>query len=226
MATILTYHDVIERRDQHSLWFDCSTSELDYQLTWMTKHGAQFVTLDDIYRHVVKHIPFKRRAIAITFADNYEGFWLRAWPMIKQRRIPVAMFVHTGLVGNRQGRPKMTWSQLRELGRSGLVTVASQTVSHPGDLGQMSVDQIRKEFINSKRDMERELGHRCDYLAYPNGKFDSRCEAEARAVGYRLAFSEVQAPVEIATRPFAVNRYVHTKWRRAWEDASRVSPRK
>lgn len=218
-ATILTYHDVIPMRNSQSVWFDCTTAELDHQLQWMQAHGARFVSLDDIAAHIGSRALFSYRAIAITFADNYEGFWLRAWPIIKKRRIPVAMFVHTGYVGNREGRPKMTWAQLLELDRSGLVTVASQTVSHPADLGQLSLSQIRKEFHDSKRDLEAQLGHACKYLAYPNGKFDTRCIKQAEAEGYQLAFSEIQAPVDVTGGRLGVNRYVHTKWRKAWSDA-------
>lgn len=217
---ILTYHDVIDRRDSKALWFDCTQRELEQQLDWLRRKGANFVTLNRLYYYLTEGRPLPKHPVVITFADNYRGFWDRAYPVLKARKIPVAMFVHTGFVGATNGRPKMTWSQLRQLQKEGLVTVCSQTVSHPADLGQLSDAQVWKELTDSKRELEKQLGVRCWYLAYPNGKFDSRSEVLAQKAGYVMAFSEVTKPAEASPSLFAVNRYVHTRWKRAWTEVN------
>jgi peptidoglycan/xylan/chitin deacetylase (PgdA/CDA1 family) len=216
---LLTFHDVVAVRDSRALWFDCSVSELKTQLDWFQRQGAHFITLEQLYAHLTKGSALPRHAIAITFADNYEGFYLRAWPILQRRRIPVAMFVHTGYVGDQHGRPKMTWGQLRELDSSGLVTIGSQTVSHPSDLRALGPSALADEMTRSKATLETRLGHPIPYLAYPNGKFDDRCEGAARAAGYRMAFSEHLFPAELSHSILSVDRYVHTKYRQAWRDA-------
>src|SRR5690242_17256051 len=62
---ILTYHDVIERRDSESLWFDCSVSEFIAQLDWMAARGAHFVSLDQIYSRLTAGAPLPAHAVAI-----------------------------------------------------------------------------------------------------------------------------------------------------------------
>jgi peptidoglycan/xylan/chitin deacetylase (PgdA/CDA1 family) len=119
----------------------------------------------------------------------------------------------------------MTWSMLREIDRSGLVTVASQTVTHPADLRMMEGPTIRREFRASAARLVEHLGHPCAYLAYPNGFFDDRCQAIARECGYRMAFGEVTQPFETSPGRYAIHRYVHTKWRAAWADANPFSRR-
>lgn len=220
---ILTYHDVIPSRGPDALWFDCTTDELRSQLDWLTSRGARFVSIDQIYRHLAKGAPLPPGAIAITFADNYLGFYERALPILRERRIPAAMFVHTDYVGSRVGRPKMTWAQLKELDREGLVTVASQTRTHPADLRKLSAGQLREEMVGSKRALERQLGHSVMFLAYPNGKYDARCARAAKSAGYQMAFTEELLPAERAPNLMMVPRYVHTKYQRAWRDAHRVA---
>jgi peptidoglycan/xylan/chitin deacetylase (PgdA/CDA1 family) len=212
---VLTYHDFVAKRDAQSLWFDCTPTEFREQLDWMQRRGARFLSLRDLDRALTSGKSLPPRSIVLTFADNYEGFWRYAYPILRARRIPSAMFVHTGYVGGQQGRPKMTWAQLRELDRGGLVTVASQTVSHPVDLRLLSNDALDREFVESKARLERELGHPVDYVAYPNGKYDARVASRARKAGYRLAFTEVTQPVERSPDLWRLNRYVHTKWRQA-----------
>lgn len=210
-AVALTYHDVTPRK---TVWFDCTPAEFRAQIDAITKAGARFVSLAQVEASY-RGRPLPPRAVAITFADNYRGFLTHAYPLLKKRRIPVAMFVHTGFVGSTVGRPKMTWTELRRLDREGLCTVASQTVTHRS-LDALSDVEIARELRDSKASLELRLGHPVRYLAYPNGAHDARCEIAARAAGYALAFSEVQCP--FGKDPYAVERYVHTKWRRALQD--------
>jgi len=218
---ILTYHDVIERRDADSLWFDVSEAELDQQLTWLEKHEAKFVSIDQFYEHLVNGKPLPTNAIGITFADGYEGFYRRGLPILRKHHVPVAMFVHTDFVGDQHGRPKMTWDQLKELDREGLVTICSQTRTHPADLRTLPTKALEEEMAGSKRILEKQLGHAVKYLAYPNGKFDARVARAAQKAGYAMAFTERLTPAERSSNRFMVSRYVHTKLRQAWSDSGR-----
>ena len=213
---ILTYHDIIPIRTRSSLWFDCSVSEFKGQIKWLRHRGAKFVSSNDVIDSIVSHHPLPKNAICICFADYYEGFYTYAWPILKQEGIPITQFVHTGYVGSKVGRPKMNWSQLVDLDRSGLVTIASQTVTHPADLTKMSSAAVLAEFTRSRKMLATKLGHDVVQLAYPNGKYDSRVSALARQAGYRAAFTEECQPAESAKSYFEIPRYVHTKYREAW----------
>ncbi|RYG20369.1 polysaccharide deacetylase family protein, partial [bacterium] len=150
---ILTYHDVTPKK---SVWFDCTPGEFRSQIDAMTKAGARFVSLAQVEASF-NGKPLPKNAVALTFADNYRGFLTYAYPLLKARRIPVAMFVHTGFIGSKAGRPKMTWPELQRLDREGICTVASQTVTHR-DLDKLTEGEIKSEIENSKRDLERHLG--------------------------------------------------------------------
>jgi peptidoglycan/xylan/chitin deacetylase (PgdA/CDA1 family) len=214
-TVVLTYHDIIEKRDDKALWFDCTGEELRRQLAWMKARGCHFISIFQLYRHLTKgeKLPFK--AVLLTFADNYLGFYSRGLPILRELKIPSVMFVHTDFVGSKVGRPKMNWDQLIELDRGGLITIASQTRTHPADLRQLSGEQLRWEFVGSRRVLEAKLGHPVHYLAYPNGKFDRRVSTFAEAAGYTIAFTEEQRPAESAPNLFEIPRYVHTKYKTA-----------
>lgn len=216
---ILTFHDVIERRNSKSLWFDCSKSELEQILDWFEGRGAHFVTVDQVYRHLATGAALPKNAIAITFADGYEGFYTYGIPILRRRHVPVAMFVHTDYVGDRHGRPKMTWDQLKELDKEGLVTICSQTRTHPADLRNLSDSALAEEMAGSKRILERQLGHVIPYIAYPNGKFDTRVAKAAQQAAYTMGCTERLMPCEESPNLYMVARYVHTKYRQAWKDA-------
>jgi peptidoglycan/xylan/chitin deacetylase (PgdA/CDA1 family) len=211
----LTYHDIVPDGMRGKLWFDTTESEFKAQIAAMKRAGVHFISVDQLYGRLTGAQRLPLRPVCLTFADNYAGFWLRAYPVLKASHIPAAMFVHTGYIGSPIGRPKMTWPQLLQLDREGLVEVASQTVSHPLDLRKLAYAKLLAEFKDSKADLERHLGHPVRDLAYPNGKFNATCERAARATGYRMAFSEVTEPADQSKTLFEVNRYVSTKWQAA-----------
>jgi peptidoglycan/xylan/chitin deacetylase (PgdA/CDA1 family) len=216
----LTFHDIVPERTSKSLWFDCSVKEFKEEMDWLSKRGAHFITVQELYKHLTKGAPLPPHPVCITFADNYLGFYTYAAPMLRDHRVPSAMFVHTGYVGSPVGRPKMDWHQLVSLDRDGLVDVESQTVTHPADLRTLSDSNLKNELRGSKMSLEQHLGHQVSYIAYPNGKFDRRSERAAEAVGYRMGFSEALTPAERSPSIFAVARYVHTKYKQAWKDAN------
>jgi peptidoglycan/xylan/chitin deacetylase (PgdA/CDA1 family) len=219
---VLTYHDVVLSRDRNSVWFDCTVQELEDQLSWLEGKGARFISIQDLYERLAKGKEMPGGSVLVTFADNYLGFYKHALPILRRKKIPSVMFVHTGFVGSARGRPKMSWNQLQELDREGLVVIGSQTVSHPADLAKLPSAALKTEMLESKAALERQLGHVVRYLAYPNGKFDKRAMDAARAAGYEMAFSEEQRPAEESPSILAVNRYVHTKLKAAWKDLRRT----
>ncbi len=216
---VLVYHDIIAHRDKSSLWFDCTTDEFKRQLDWMSKRGAHFISVDQLYYHLTTKAPIPSKAVCLTFADGYLGFYKNGVPVLRARHIPATMFVHTAFVGSPVGRPKMTWPQLLQLDREGLVKIGSQTLSHPPDLRTLPQARLDKEMSMSKASLQKHLGHAVTTLAYPNGKFDARVEAAAKRAGYAIAFTEDQKPAESAPNRFSVPRYVHTKYQQAWKDA-------
>lgn len=215
----MTYHDIIAQRDANAEWFDCTVDEFRSQLDWLGARGAHFVSLRQMYEHLTRGTALPPHAILLTFADGYEGFYQRAVPILRRRKIPAVMFVHTSYMGVAVGRRKMTWDQLRELDRGGLIEIESETATHPADLRDLDDAALAKEMSGSRARLAKELGRAAWAIAYPNGRWDGRATAAARRAGYRIGFTEVLRPAESASSILAVPRYVHTKYRQAWRDA-------
>ncbi len=85
-------------------------------------------------------LPDNANAVAVTFDDGLETFAEKAWPLLRERDIPVTLFVVTEAVGtdNRwpddrsSGIPKLRlldWNELGKLAGEG-VTIGSHTRTH------------------------------------------------------------------------------------------------
>lgn len=105
---IVCYHRVVENFDRSrrsaipSLLI--SKAMLERHIDWMARR-FNFMSLDDIGRHLESGRPFIKPAAAITFDDGYSDVYHHAYPLLKRKGIPAAVFVVTGLIGT--GRPQI-----------------------------------------------------------------------------------------------------------------------
>lgn len=216
---VIMYHDVIAKRGKGSVWFDCTRAEFEEQMDWLAAQGAHVVSLDDLYKHLTSGAALPDNAVVLTFDDNYQGFYDNAYPILKKRNYPSAMFVHTNYVGDKKSdHPKMDWDTLKQLDAEKLVTIGSHTLSHPDDMRKLPPDEQEKELSGAKTLLEQKLGHPIPYLAYPNGRQDNVTRDLARKVGYTMAFTIENGPAEASPDILLVNRTIQTRLEKVWKE--------
>src|SRR5579862_5297410 len=172
-ATVIMFHDVIKERDKNSVWFDCTVDEFKKDVDEIVADGFTVLSLDQLYDHLTKGTPIPPNSVVLTFDDNYQGFYDNALPILREHKFPAAMFVHTAYVVSKQGHPKMTWEELKQLHDENLVTIGAHTVTHPPDLKILPLDTQKKELEDSKKVLEDHLGGKIQYMAYPDGSNDA-----------------------------------------------------
>ena len=70
------------------------------------------------------------KVAAITFDDNGRSICTTAWPLLRERNYPFTVFINTGLM-HEESHILCDWDELREIYKSGLLTVGNHTVHHP-----------------------------------------------------------------------------------------------
>jgi peptidoglycan/xylan/chitin deacetylase (PgdA/CDA1 family) len=71
----------------------------EHHLECLGRH-FRFVSLDEIGDHVERGEPFSQPVAAITFDDGYRDVYENAFPILRRKGIPAAIFVVTDLVGH------------------------------------------------------------------------------------------------------------------------------
>jgi len=105
---IVGYHRVVEdfaaaaRTDLPSMLIGRAMFERHVDL--IGRH-FKFVSLDDIGERIASGSPFTERVAAITFDDGYRDVYEHAYPLLKRKGIPAAVFVVTDLVGRSSWQP-------------------------------------------------------------------------------------------------------------------------
>ncbi|MBE3560255.1 MAG: polysaccharide deacetylase family protein [Ktedonobacteraceae bacterium] len=89
----------------------------------------------------------------------------------------------------------ITWEQVREMERSGLVSFGAHTMHHPILSALADSAELRYEVQHCRQVLEQQLGHPVSTFAYPVGKMKDIGEQGIQAVkeaGYRWALTTIE----------------------------------
>jgi len=74
---------------------------LEQQIDWIARR-YRITTLDEIGSHLESGEPFDERLAAITFDDGYADLYHNAFPILRRKGLPAAVFVVTDLIGGKE----------------------------------------------------------------------------------------------------------------------------
>jgi peptidoglycan/xylan/chitin deacetylase (PgdA/CDA1 family) len=99
----------------------------------------------------------------------------------------------------------LTWSDVRQLHDSGLVSIGSHTASHV-PLTKQDAATANRELCTSRQVIEKTTATECRMFAYPNGDFDDRVVQWVHEAGYAFAFTTVRGHVTENADAFRLKR--------------------
>ncbi len=171
-----------------------TTPVFEEQLAWLAENHYAVVRLGSVVDALHGGRPLEPRTVAITVDDGRRSQYTEMFPIIQRRHAPVTLFVYTDAISVEPDA--LTWEEIGEMLKSGLVDVQSHTCSHPffeKERARRSAADyaafVATELTKSKKTLEDRLRRPIDLLAWPYGVFDSALERAAARAGYVAAFS-------------------------------------
>ncbi|AFY73646.1 putative xylanase/chitin deacetylase [Synechococcus sp. PCC 7502] len=210
---IVMYHDIT--KDKQLDW-DVTPEELEQHFATIQANGLTPITMDQLVNHLRTGATLPANPILLTFDDNYLGQYEYAFPLLKKYGYPAVWSIHTGFVGKGGNKPKANWDQIREMYKSGLITIASHTVNH-FNLSRIDEAQVDRELRISKQVLEKELGIAIKYFTYPEGSYSDRIKDQVKEVGYEAALTmsldpRDELPAEKSDDLLAIRRYGQSRF--------------
>jgi peptidoglycan/xylan/chitin deacetylase (PgdA/CDA1 family) len=173
------------------------------QMRWLKRQGYRTITQRELFEALVCGRRLGPRPIMITFDDGYRDNFFKASPVLARLGMRATAYVVSGRISGRD--PSfLTWPLLHALEKRG-IEIGSHTVEHR-DMTSLSDAEMLEDLRRSRRLLERKLGHRVPWLAYPFGAHDERVQRLARRAGYLLAVTTRHGAVQSARHPLALPR--------------------
>lgn len=181
------------------------------EILFLKQKGFNFVSMRQAACFLDNKGNLPPNAVLITFDDGYEGVYRYVLPYLRQDRIPAVVFIIEGDMGTRQGM--LTWPEVKELDRSGLVAIGGHTFNQHFKLWERSgglvpatvarIDpqsgrtesleqydrRIYQDCLKAQAVLAARLGHTTPYFAYPYGAYSPELVRILRRAGYRYIFT-------------------------------------
>lgn len=197
-AHILMYHyvrNVDANADPLGYRLSVHENELDNQIQLLQSLGYHTMTMADLAAG-----KGDSRSVVMTFDDGYEDFYTTAYPIFKKYGWTATLYIITNKIGGNY----MTWDQIRELQAAGF-EIGDHTLDHFA-LNTLSVEQQRHQIIDSKHDLEQQLGRPVTAFCYPSGRYNADTIQIVKDAGYTSATTTVPGLVRVGSDPFLYQR--------------------
>jgi peptidoglycan/xylan/chitin deacetylase (PgdA/CDA1 family) len=188
-----------------------TTPVFEEQLAWLAEHHYAVARLGPVVDALRAGRPLEPQTVAITVDDGRRSQYTEMFPIIQRYHVPVTLFVYTDAISLEPDA--LTWEQIGEMLKSGLVDVQSHTCSHPffeKERARRSPADyeafVATELTKSKKTLEDRLRQPVDLLAWPYGVFDSVLERAAARAGYVAAFSVGDRLARVGDDLFSIPR--------------------
>jgi peptidoglycan/xylan/chitin deacetylase (PgdA/CDA1 family) len=143
-------------------------------------HIISFGDLENYFR---RGTTLPSRPVVLSFDDGWSDQYIYAFPILEKYHYTATFFVFTNPVGT---KGFITWAQLRAMRAAGM-TIGSHTRSHPYLTRISDPTLLRKEIVDSKQVLEKQLGTPVTDFAYPFGQYNAAVAAAVEAAGYLTA---------------------------------------
>jgi poly-beta-1,6-N-acetyl-D-glucosamine N-deacetylase len=131
---VLNYHDIVKAGSPAASlnWMDVSVDHFEEHLAWLKKNGYKIVSVQNVLDAAAGKHAIPDKSVLLTFDDGYQSFYTRVFPLLKKYRYPATLaLIGSWLDGidipDEAGKQLLTWDQVREMAKSGLVEMASHT---------------------------------------------------------------------------------------------------
>ena len=127
----------------------------------------EFITYEKFEKIIKTNID--KNYVLLTIDDAFESFYLNAWPILKNKKIPFILFVSTREVGK---RGYMTWEHIKEIAASDFVKIGNHSHTHEY-LIDWNDNEIKSDLKTSIKIFKKELGHSPKIFSYPFGEYST-----------------------------------------------------
>ena len=152
----------------------------------LIKNNYNVVSIETIIDALQNNKNLPEKTVAITIDDAFFSIYKKAWPILKEKKLPFTIFVSTGPV-NSNSKNYMNWEQLKEMNNRG-VTIGHHTKNHFHLVGKKK-ETIISEIEEASDDFLKNLGYVPDIFAYPYGEYSSEIKESTKNY-FKAAFGQ------------------------------------
>jgi|GEM_PF-5024786 len=181
---VLMYHKLTtDPKKTNSLTILKST--FSSHMNYLKTHGYNTISLDQLLNYISKNSPLPKNPVVLTFDDGYVSNYTIAYPILKANKQKATVFA----IANNTDKYTsfLTSKQLKEMDANNF-RVENHTYNHD-NLASLSYAKQLASITKSKQILEKILGRKEVYIAYPFGSYNANTLKAAKAAGCKMGLT-------------------------------------
>lgn len=203
---ILCYHRFANRTGKLAV----SPAAFAAQMEYLAQNHYRVVSLGELQRFLEGREPLPRRSVAITIDDGYRSTFDVVFPILKKYGFRATVFLYGDFVG---AGDALTWSQMQELSRSGLIDIQPHSKTHsnlvlrlPKETEAQYRDRVQKEVEIPSATIAERLTTKIQYFAYPYGDTNEIVVEALKQRGFALGLTVTPGGNGFFASPYMLRR--------------------
>ena len=141
--------------------------------------------------------------ILLTIDDAFESFFLNAWPVLNERKIPFVLFISTREIGK---NGYMTWKQINEIMENDFVTIGNHSHTHEY-LIDWKDEKIKADLETSIKIFKNKIGYSPKIFSYPFGEYSTSFKKIISDLKFEYAFGQHSGVIDITKNFLELPRF-------------------
>mgnify|MGYP001552335979 FL=1 len=195
MAPILIYHTIDNYDEPRPAGVDCPPTLFADHMNWLHKNCRVIPLQELTEEYLTKGKTPPSDAAALTFDDGYLDNFEKAYPVLRDLKLPATIFCVTKYLNSTWPaddwggikKPMLGTDELKEMAASG-ISFGSHGHSHV-ELTTLSKEDVLAEMKTSRDKLEKLTGQTPLYISYPFGSFNDDVMTVAEEAGYKAGFT-------------------------------------
>ena len=184
---VLMYHRVAPMSTAtNATSYDLTVTPAQFreQMAWLKRNGYTAISQAELFRAIEDGAALPKKPVVLTFDDGYVDAVKDVLPVLEPLGWPGTFFIISSRIGE---RAFLTAQQIRRLSAAGM-DIGSHTVDHL-ELPSLSESSRAQQLTQSRKELEKVLGHPVRWFCYPAGRNDTASAASVEKAGYLLGYT-------------------------------------
>jgi len=200
---VLCYHQFSIKKTPNKI--SVSEETFDRQMAYLKNNGYTVISLGQFFDFIEYRRRPPKKSVVITIDDGWKTARTIAYPILRKYGVSATLFVYTDLIKSRSSSTALSWDDINEMVKSGIIEVQSHTATHP-DLTKISASQLQKEISEPQRILQSRTGVTASFLAYPYGTFNQDVIETMQKNGLKAGFTVLRGGNAFFQNAWSLNR--------------------
>ena len=153
------------------------------------------------FENEFKNVSDKKK-ILLTVDDAFSSFYINAWPILKESKIPILLFVSTETVGK---KGYMNWDEIINISKEDFVLIGNHSHSHEY-LTKYKFQDFKKDIDQSIKIFQDKLNYNPSFFSYPFGEYSLE-QKKYISSKFNFAFGQHSGVIDLNKDKYELPRF-------------------